>query len=384
MALLKVNGAQWDLLDEQGDHLQAGADTSVSVDFPTRWRVFGPLGRDSTQVSFDGGQYPIAKPKAVPDASQLAKIGEQLTVGDKTLTGKDVESVDGLLHFDNIFGERELGDGQQVYAMAELDVPSETEVIFGAGADWWMQWWIDGQTVFENLATGNGQFGVEISDNSFRCRLSKGKHVLAVLVISGSSMTWLMKAGFVTARDEVYGQRKADRWNFFDKPNEIVPPEAKLPQLHKAFATERVLSEETIECEYQNKADNGHVGIVFAAQDSDHYYWAYVPHWGQLWRARAVYAALGIADGSGYIRHLDLKLMPNVPCQYNVWKTLRVERRGSHIQMWINGVKGPSAIDDTYGPGRIGVSGYNPCAVRNLKIDGKETSAGAWPKAPPP
>ena len=386
MALLNVNGAQWDLLDDQGAHLQPRiqpTEPAEPIKFPTRWRIFGPLGPHWTEIRWDDRQFPSAEPKATANVGQLAKLDDQLTIGGETLEGRDVQAIDGLLDFDSIFGQHEQGEGHQVYAMAELEVSRETDLIIGAGADWWMQWWIDGQSVFDNLATGNGSFIADISNNCFHYRLSPGRHVLSVLVISGSSTTWRLKAGLATARDEAYGQCQADLWNFLDDPDEILPPSDNPTHLHKAFRTDLTLSDETIECEYQILRDNGHVGIAFAAQDADHYYWAYIPHWGQLWRARAVYAAIGIADGSGYIRHLDLKLMPNVPCQYNVWKTLRVERRGNHIQMWINGVKGPTAVDDSYGPGRVGVCSYNHCTVQNLKIDGKREIAGTWPKAGP-
>ena len=50
---------------------------------------------------------------------------------------------------------------------------------------------------------------------------------------------------------------------------------------------------------------SGYVGIVFGAQDAEHYYFSHLPRWGQLYRARAFYAAIGKADGSGYIRQRE-------------------------------------------------------------------------------
>ena len=381
MALVKADTAVWDLLDENGRHLQVGAEPKQAVPMPRRWRVFGPFGSDLVEVKVEPGGENSAKLQAEPGKDQLSTIPDKMTIGDSTLAGADVDMFANLLNLDDLYDGHD-GEGVQAYALAELEVDRDTEIIIGAGCDWWMKWWIDGEPVFDTLDTGNGPYLLEPTDHCFRANLKAGKHVLVFVIISGSGGPWAIRTDTVTARVEAYAGRDAQQWSFMTDPDEVHPP-ATGTQLRKIFRTDLTLSDETIECEYQLAFDNGHVGLVFGAQDSDHYYWAYVPHWGQLSRARAFYAAIAIADGSGYIRHLDLRLMHNVPCHLNIWRSLRVERRGSHIQMWVNGVKGPSAIDDTYGAGRVGVSGYNRWAMRNLRIDGQKADAPAWPKNQP-
>ena len=378
MALVNVNDVTWDIVDGDGQYLRAGPEPARAMQLPRRWRVFGPFGADMTDVHIEPGVVTRAKPKATPDPGQLATMADQLTVGDTTLKGVDVDMADNLLDFGALYGGHDNREGCHAYALAELEVQQDTELILGAGADWWMQWWIDGQPVFDTLATGNGPHLFRPTDHCFRHQFTAGKHVLAALVLRGSAATWSIRTDTVTARDEAFSKRNPNQWSFLTDPDEVHPP-AGGTELHKAFRTDLTLADETIECEYQLSFSHGHIGIVFGAQDADHYYWAYIPQWGQLWRGRAYYAVLAIADGTGYLRHLDLKLMPNVPCHLNIWRSMRVERRGSRIQMWINGVKGPSADDDTYGPGRVGASGFNRCAIRNLQIDGKQTDAPAWP-----
>jgi len=378
VALVKVGDAIWDLLDEDGRHLQVGAEPNLAVSMPRHWRVFGPFEPDLVEVKVVPGGENSANLKAVPSEDQLSAIPDQLTIANATLVGVNVDMVGNMLDFDALYDGHDGKEGVQAYALAELQVDSDTEIIIGAGCDWWMQWWLDGQPVYDTLDTGNGPYLLEPTDHCFRANLKAGKHVLAVAVISGSGGPWAIRTDTVTARVEAYASRKPGQWNFLTDPEEVHPP-ATGTQLRKAFRTDLVLTDETLECEYQLAFDNGHVGLVFGAQDSDHYYWAYIPHWGQLWRARAFYAAIAIADGSGYVRNLDLRLMHNVPCHLNIWRSLRVERRGNHIQMWVNGVKGPNAIDDTYGPGRVGVSGFNRWAMRNLRIDGKHMEPPVWP-----
>ena len=72
--------------------------------------------------------------------------------------------------------------------------------------------------------------------------------------------------------------------------------------------------------------------------------------------------------------------MPNVPTGHGDWLSLRLERRGERIQMWVNDIKGPSVTDNTYGAGRAGIAGFSQYHVRGLKIDGKQVDGGPWPE----
>ncbi|MCK4300450.1 MAG: hypothetical protein KAX80_12990, partial [Planctomycetes bacterium] len=226
----------------------------------------------------------------------------------------------------------------------------------------------------------------------FHKRLQPGRHLLAVRVIAGGAMSggiaWLLRAGPATARQEaLVRMSRSERWEFVTELHEIVPPARYCPQLPweqtMAIRTDLCLAEETIELEYCRVGWGASVGIVFGAQDSSRYYLAYVPHWGQLARARAFYAALARIDGDGYIHNLKVQLVPNVPVQGDIWTKLKVERRGNRMQMWVNGVKGPWAEDDTYGSGWVGIAGFSKYTIRNLKIDGRPARSKRWPGSEP-
>jgi len=380
MGMLRVGDETWDLIGAEGVEVHLPAETESEVDFPSKWTVFGPWGAENTEW----GLY-WARPLVDADLAGLTEVPQELSLGGQSRRGREVILSGDGLDFDALFGGHEVG--RQAYAMAEVQVSHEADLVVGAGGDWWMQWWIDGQPVYDTLETGNILPRAGRADHVFHKRLRPGRHLLAVRVIAGGGMSggsgWRLLAGPATAREEaLVRMSRSDRWEFVTELHEIVPPARYCPQLPweqtMAIRTDLCLADETIELEYCRVGWGGNVGIVFGAQDSSHYYWAQVPHWGQLARARALYAALSRADGDGYIRNLKVQLVPNVPVHDNIWRKLKVERRGNRMQMWVNGVKGPWAEDDTYGPGRVGIAGFSKYTIRNLKIDGRPARRKRW------
>jgi hypothetical protein len=69
--------------------------------------------------------------------------------------------------------------------LAPITATADSTLQIGAGADWWMQWWVDGQPVFDTLGeghAGNGPTPITGRDHIFTIQLAKGPHVLAVAV----------------------------------------------------------------------------------------------------------------------------------------------------------------------------------------------------------
>ncbi len=395
MGLTRIGDETWDLLGSEGGETLLPADTKADVAFPTRWHVFGPTGADATKVEWseatDYTYHKQASPLVSAKVEGLSAIPQTLTIGEVAFEGRDAEMTDGALDFGALFGSHEAG--QQAYAMAEMQVDKETDVVFGAGCNWWMQWWIDGEEVFENLDAGNTQgfpwstkFGISRvgpTDHCFRRRLAAGRHLLVIRTISGIT-DWVLRAGIASPRDEtLYAIPRSNRWHFLTDIDEIRPPQAGYWSHVGAIRTDVCLGDVTMECEFQRPEARGHTGLIFGAQDSAHYYWAQVPSWGQLWRARANFAAISMTDGSGHIRNLKMQLMHNVTPHGNLWQSLKLERRGKQMQMWVGGVKGPGVSDETYGAGRVGIAGYSGglnWAMRNLRINGRAVEAPAWPE----
>ncbi len=372
MTEVNFESETWDFVNATGELRRIDVTPTAPLAFPTQWRVFGKLGPQSTAIKLLS-----ATPLADLNLQGLTGLPDSLTVDGQQLAGRDVQMQENTINFDGLFNGHNLVEGHQAFAMSQVECGKETEIILGAGADYWMQWWIDGQPVIDTCKSGNLSPLPTIRDFSARHKLSPGRHILAVRVISGTTGDWILRAAFLSPKEESLGQAPQNTWLIVPELNQLASPRG-MGDRTIAIRTDQVYQDETIECEFDLMRDEGQYGIVFAAQDADHYYWAYIPRWGQLWRARAFYAAIGIADGSGYIRNLAMYLMPNVPQQLRRRISLKIERRGHQIQMWVDAVRGPMVIDDTYGPGRIGVSGFIDYRIYDLKVTGKSLPVSQW------
>ena len=173
----------------------------VDVAWPKAWRVFGPV------------------PKTVPllGGEVLARVPAKLQAGGRQYAPQALQAVGGVLDFTNLyggFGFPPLKPGQApgpfprgkpktdnqtlkqaAYAFAEIDCPAPGRLIIGAGSDWWMAWYLDGKPLFDTLGTGNRTGPHQITDFVFAAEVSKGRHVLAVAVQSGSRGWSLISAG---------------------------------------------------------------------------------------------------------------------------------------------------------------------------------------------
>ncbi|MDP6438557.1 MAG: hypothetical protein QGH74_02885, partial [Candidatus Brocadiia bacterium] len=206
MGLTRIGEEEWDFVDREGRETRLPTEDKAAVEFPTRWRVFGPVGAETTTIDWARKEnykwYKEAIPQVDAAVDELSGIPETLKVGDQTLDGRDVQMTEDTLDFSALFGGHEAG--QQAYAMAEMEVESETEVILGAGCDWWMQWWIDGEVLCDTLMTGNREgfpwpstsrnSVIERTDHCFSRRLAAGKHLIVVRTISGET-AWVLRAG---------------------------------------------------------------------------------------------------------------------------------------------------------------------------------------------
>jgi len=108
-----------------------------------------------------------------------------MTIADKTFRGRRIAFKNQRLDLGARFGGVERG--KLVCLMAPLTVDKNITVRMGASADWYMQWWLDGRPMYSTLRTGNVKSDFKITDHMFDVQLTRGEHVLAVAVISGSS-----------------------------------------------------------------------------------------------------------------------------------------------------------------------------------------------------
>jgi len=144
--------------------------------FPKAWTLFGPVGKDDPEPEFAG----------------MTAIPKELTVAGKKLAGQTAAFTDHRLDLGALLGGK--AEGKTAYLLAAIEVNKATEVEFGAGADWWMKWWVNGVVVCDTMALGNGNWPPSVLDHRFTARLKSGSNLVAVKAVSGSG-GFLLAAG---------------------------------------------------------------------------------------------------------------------------------------------------------------------------------------------
>jgi hypothetical protein len=121
------------------------------------------------------------------------------------------------------------------------------------------------------------------------------------------------------------------------------------------------------------------IGLIVRAQDPTRYYLIHFPQGGQSYRAQNFWAALSVADGSGYLRILRLELVRRVASSpFGLVHQVRVKVTGDRFQVWLNGHTALDVCDTTYQAGRVGLTGFNAFAHGTVAVAGTEAQVGAW------
>jgi hypothetical protein len=166
----------------------------LELAWPTTWTAFGPFSRETP----------------VPSSELLAVIPDTLTIAGQTFQpvtitlenhGVDLAQALGLKTSSLLYGRSNFGEGKTVYLFAELNVPRTGQLLIGAGADWWMQWFLDGTCIYDTLNpnaqghSGNATAEYSISNHIFTVDIKPGKHTLAVRVIGGNQGCYFCSSG---------------------------------------------------------------------------------------------------------------------------------------------------------------------------------------------
>jgi len=153
--------------------------------FPKAWTVFGPVGKDDPEPDFEG----------------VKDLPKELAIAGKKLAAqKAAFADDNRLDLGAMLGGT--AEGKTAYLLAVIEAVKAMEVELGAGADWWMKWWVNGEVVCDTLRTGNNAPWFSVLDHRFTARLKAGRNLVAVKVVSGSSGFVLAAGGPREMRDE--------------------------------------------------------------------------------------------------------------------------------------------------------------------------------------
>ena len=172
----------------------------VHVQWPKAWQVVGP---------FPKGRPPLS-------GEVLQTVAKRVTVKGKEYVSSELKAAGDVVDFTALFegyGLKPLAPGRKpaahprrgkqfsyhdvgriCYAFATINCPKAGKLLIGAGADWGMQWFLDGEPVYSALRDDSssrrrGFFTREPcspKDEFFDVDVTAGEHVLAVMVTAGS------------------------------------------------------------------------------------------------------------------------------------------------------------------------------------------------------
>jgi len=175
-------------------------------------------------------------------------------------------------------------------------------------------------------------------------------------------------------------------WHFLngewseDDEGIITPPDK--PNLHsRTFYTADEYTDLVAEFEFNGnyrETGTGAAGLVFRAQDANHFYMLYFPWGGQQLRAKHFWVQLMKVEGDGYLRSIKSVWIPAVPSETDRWFKVRLEVKGPTMEVWVDGRHALQVSDDTYKRGVVGLAGYGWYFFRNVQITGEALPLKDW------
>ena len=146
---------------------------------PKSWTIFGPVAKDFKPSP--------AQLQAIPDALGGVK-------------GETVNLISNTLDFAPLVGP---GPNRCAWAVGRIEAKYDCEMTVGAGAAGAMQYYLNGEPVFEISASGNAPSPVEIDNHVKTVRLKQGTNVVAIRIVTGEAGSVLKVAGPLDLRGVV-------------------------------------------------------------------------------------------------------------------------------------------------------------------------------------
>ena len=143
---------------------------------PTQWQVFAPISKNFQ-----------------PSAEELNSIPAVLDqqVGEKaTLVANQLDMA--------VF----MGAGAEkcAWVFAEFESPIACDWTLGAGADWWMIVYLNGEKLIDTTENGNQKSPLNINNHIAQVRLKPGRNILSAKIITGRASSILMLGGSLDLR----------------------------------------------------------------------------------------------------------------------------------------------------------------------------------------
>lgn len=140
-----------------------------TLDFPLEWTVFAP--------------YAVSAP--APDKSDLTSIPDSLKLDDESQDAVVVAHTRNQADLSDMYGDPPFESSQSGFIYVPFTSPEVQEATIGFGADYYLQVWLDGVEIFNNLKDGNANSPPTIADNQLIVQLTKGDHLLVARLVNG-------------------------------------------------------------------------------------------------------------------------------------------------------------------------------------------------------
>ena len=407
MSNIQIGDQTWELHEADGSIVGSAALMRSGARLSAQWRVFGPWEPETTcdaaNVAAVNDPASIHGPAAIPRdprieawATGLSAIPESVTIADIERAGRDVTPTDHTIDLDELF-DRPAGSAcHQAIVVAELTLDKGGEVALGCGADWWMQWWVDGQPVFDTLATGNDK-PLRADSHIFQLTLEQGNHLLVGRIISGA-LGWSFLASLIDPTDAQHrALLRSPNWEMLAAETESAvfypPSHAADPVL--AIRTDSACRDFTAEFDFCWESCWADAGLAFRAADPQHHYLVHFPVVGQHARAEHFWACVSKVDPRGYTQVIKMEMIHGVTSAVGLWHHVKVHVEADTIRVWVDGRPMSPVVDHTYpDAGYVGLYAYESdggptydgasVCFRNLRITAAPADAAPYSPTPTP
>lgn len=146
------------------------------------WTVFGPYSSLEHML-------PAPLAKGIPDSLRAARVSRKAV---------KVKPVNGKVDMEKIYGKKYTRKG--FYICIPITSAKGEKFRFGAGADWWMDIYLNGKGVGDTLADGNINHPPTGSDHIFTADLRPGTNYLVIGLIGGVGSQQLIFSDTPAAR----------------------------------------------------------------------------------------------------------------------------------------------------------------------------------------
>ena len=154
------------------------------------WTVFGVFPKSE-------------QPSLIPP---LTDIPKELELAGRKQSARKLKVNAGLIDFAWVFDEiMQVGQSAFVYIPVELTHPQQ--VMLGFGADWWMQVWVNGESVLDTMDRGNEKHPPSIDDHVCNVALRAGTNLIVIRFVCGQASSKLFVGGPAELRQQALACR---------------------------------------------------------------------------------------------------------------------------------------------------------------------------------